>query len=116
MILGPPAAHDASNSDIRKGVSKHLADRRLPALLAWTIEVTYLGVESSSDTQQPILLFCFWFVAEMKEFVLFGREANGYTTDLGEELLRVAPDLHGGLGADVLCTHGEEERECLSSS
>jgi hypothetical protein len=52
----------------------------------------------------------------MKEFVLFGREANGYTTDLGEELLRVAPDLHGGLGADVLCTHGEEERECLSSS
>jgi hypothetical protein len=113
MILGPPAAHDASNSDIRKGVSKHLADRRLPALLAWTIEVTYLGVESSSDTQQLILLFCF-LVRGRDERIRFVWERG--ETDLGEELLRVAPDLHGGLGADVLCTHGEEECECLSSS
>jgi hypothetical protein len=57
-------------------------------------------------------------MAEMKEFVFVcagtGREANEWPEwvhDLGEELLRVAPDLHGSLGADVLCTHGQRRRE-----
>ena len=39
-----------------------------------------------------------------------GREA-GRLHDLGEELLRVAPDLHGGLGADVLCRRTEKKNE-----
>lgn len=46
-------------------------------------------------------------MAEIRELVYTGRKADGY--DLGEELLRVAPDLHGGLGADVLCTHARTE-------
>ena len=45
-----------------------------------------MGVESSSDTQQPIVLFCFWFVAGMKEFVLF-------TLGLGERRMVTRPTL-----------------------
>ena len=47
-----------------------------------------------------------------------GREA-GRLHDLGEELLRVAPDLHGGLGADVLCRRTEKnegERPAASAA
>jgi hypothetical protein len=36
--------------------------------------------------------------------------------DLGEELLRVAPDLHGSLGADVLCTHARTQKKSVSAS
>jgi hypothetical protein len=40
--------------------------------------------------------------------------------DLGEELLRVAPDLHGSLGADVHCTHARTnertEKKSVSAS
>ena len=45
-----------------------------------------MGVESSSDTQPPVVLFCFWFVAEMKEFVLF-------TLGLGERRMVTRPTL-----------------------
>lgn len=46
--------------------------------------------------------FLYFFMAWMRELVCLH--------DLGEELLRVAPDLHGGLGADMLCTNGDEKR------
>lgn len=70
--------------------------------------MTYLAV--SQVTHNPLIGFFFFHGRDERiGFVYTWTEAERLN-DLGEELLRVAPDLHGSLGADVLCTNGDEKR------
>jgi hypothetical protein len=62
---------------------------------------TYFSSQSSNTTP--------WFFFHGRDQRIWGKD--GYGNDLGEELLRVAPYLHRGLGGDVLYTHASRRRD-----